>query len=93
MTGKTCKCGCGYVLSSDSTKDYKWGHTPKATASPNTALALPEGPLEIVAPASEYIDCQLHISQVDRIYRLLSPEARVVAALNGLNHDIDSDTE
>lgn len=64
-------------------------HGRKARGSGTTALAKREHPIVIDAQVekadqTEYVDCQIAVSQLDKIYNLLPASSKAVAVLNGV---------
>lgn len=63
-----------------------------------TALARRQAEIVIDAPedgeaesedgdAAEYVSCEISVTQLDKVYAMLSPQAKAMAVLNGLNEE------
>lgn len=85
-------------MSGQNNWEYKRGHKPKGSGStpPRTALAKRQKPIVIDAviedeadseDATEYIDCQISVPQLDTIYNLLQPRQKAMAVLNALTEE------
>ena len=92
-----CECGCGGEMNAGSKWKFLRGHKPKGKLGggrSTTALARREAQVVIDAPEDDvegdaeiYVDCQMSVSQIDKVLGFLSPQAKAVAMLNGLNEE------
>jgi hypothetical protein len=65
----------------------KWLH--KFTPPPSKSLAKREKPVVIEQPEpatdpAEWVTCELHVSHIDEIYKLLSPQRKATGILTAL---------
>jgi hypothetical protein len=93
---RLCGCGCGEEITGANSWKFKRGHKPQSGSKrlppPSTALAKRERQSVIDAPADEdqdqvvYVDCQISVPQLDKIYSLLAPTAKAIAVLTGVDN-------
>ena len=63
----------------------------KRLPPPSTALAKRGEVIELDPPEQEddtvYVDCQISVPQLDKVYNLLTPRQKALAVLTGLDED------